>query len=507
MNDADMTDLVLSTLRRMRVESIKAAADYLENSYYTLDKLGESLKTAKFNPPIEEPMAPKFNFHEAGLDMTELMHDAVREDRAASTVTVVPTKDGSGSTTWHNHKVAAIAAPMGEGAYSRTVRMHELLHANKGHNPNRAADAKFNQLAVNAVDDIIVHAKLWDHKAYPEQANRDCLAVGYYEARGIQTKEGAEEILTRYRGTQNEELAKNFINQQFNRGLHAATRAMAIASCNSEAGQKVDKIINSRFAPAIARALRKAVRLATAGKRERAIRTIQSILRETENDKSTEAMRIMGVEGPGGDIMPPTGQRIKDPMAIRTLELTHPATASPAPRIKLGRSGARLHRPAIARMIANKSTVGAFQRPRYVVGGAWLFDASGSMDINTKLLSKLCRLAPASTVAFYYGYDSEDRPSHNGQYGELVIYAKNGRRANKIAKKGGNNNVDLFALQWLLKQPGPRYIITDGGFCGGPHGQAEAAMIMLDNARRAGKVTQITSTKRALEHLAGQATA
>ena len=63
----------------------------------------------------------------------------------------------------------------------------------------------------------------------------------------------------------------------------------------------------------------------------------------------------------------------------------------------------------------------------------------------------------------------------DGSYGTLVIYSQGGQRAREIAHHYGGNEVDLYAIQWLLQQSGPRTLVSDGGFAGGPEGQDIAA--------------------------------
>jgi hypothetical protein len=150
----------------------------------------------------------------------------------------------------------------------------------------------------------------------------------------------------------------------------------------------------------------------------------------------------------------------------------------------VGRSGTRLNRPMITRMIANRSPSCAFKRPKYRAGGTYLFDASGSMDLSDEALEELCQNAPAATVAYYCGYGLK-----NGHYGDLTIYAKNGMRAAKIGgARDGGNEIDLYALEWLLKQQAPRVLVTDRGFCGGPSGQNTKALKLLQSSEAQGHV-------------------
>jgi hypothetical protein len=157
------------------------------------------------------------------------------------------------------------------------------------------------------------------------------------------------------------------------------------------------------------------------------------------------------------------------------LPMVEPCDAT-AKRTSIARSGARINRDRLAGAIATGSIAGLFIRQRYLPGGTYLFDASGSMQISEVRLNELCHKFPAATVAYYSGSEYQRA---DGSFGDLVIYSQGGQRAREVANRYGGNSVELFAIQWLLKQPGPRTFICDGGFCGGPDGQDIAAAKLL----------------------------
>ena len=64
------------------------------------------------------------------LDLRDIVHDAVQPQRAADNLKISDSPYG-GFTTWNKRKVVAVAAPMETGAYARTIRIHETLHANR----------------------------------------------------------------------------------------------------------------------------------------------------------------------------------------------------------------------------------------------------------------------------------------------------------------------------------------------------------------------------------------
>jgi hypothetical protein len=97
---------------------------------------------------------------------------------------------------------------------------------------------------------------------------------------------------------------------------------------------------------------------------------------------------------------------------------------------------------------------------------------------------------PAATVAYYSGWGNA---GPDGVYGELVVYAENGRRATECDRIWGGNEVDQYAIEWLLRQPAPRVYVGDGEFCGGPEGQDSRAAALLASAVANGKVRWIRS--------------
>ena len=195
-------------------------------------------------------------------------------------------------------------------------------------------------------------------------------------------------------------------------------------------------------------------------------------------------MRSDEDEEPGtGKARGADGKATAEPMAIVRLPMVEPCNAQ-VKKTAIARSGARLNRGRLARAIVNGSTAGLFIRQRYLPGGTYLFDASGSMNISEERLNEICRNVPAATVAYYSGSNCEN----DGHYGHLVIYSEGGRRANEVRYRHGGNSVDLYAIEWLLQQPGPRIFVSDGGFTGGPEGQDIAAAKVLAAAVAAGQL-------------------
>ncbi len=102
-----------------------------------------------------------------------------------------------------------------------------------------------------------------------------------------------------------------------------------------------------------------------------------------------------------------------------------------------------------------------FRRRRSGHGGASvLVDTSGSMSIEVSDLDRLLLATPAGArVAIY---------SATRRSGELRIIAHRNRRAlaADLEPYGRANVVDVPALEWLAKQPGPRLWVSDGKVTG-----------------------------------------
>jgi hypothetical protein len=114
-------------------------------------------------------------------------------------------------------------------------------------------------------------------------------------------------------------------------------------------------------------------------------------------------------------------------------------------------------------------------------GGSILIDASGSMCLTDSMLCGFLNTAPMITLGFY---NADCDCWHKGCRGNIYIFAANGRRAKTLnldrlrrgiingnprdnkAEYGVANLIDYHAIAWLLKQPAPRYLITDVQFTG-----------------------------------------
>lgn len=92
-------------------------------------------------------------------------------------------------------------------------------------------------------------------------------------------------------------------------------------------------------------------------------------------------------------------------------------------------------------------------------GGTILIDASGSMSIGSDDVDRAMEIAPLGTIATYSGEFTA---------GEIRIIAQKGKRAvGGLTPIFCGNLIDVAALEWMVKQPGPYYWVCDGLVSGG----------------------------------------
>jgi hypothetical protein len=138
--------------------------------------------------------------------------------------------------------------------------------------------------------------------------------------------------------------------------------------------------------------------------------------------------------------------------------------------------GSRMYRPALRRPLLPQRLF--LRRTPTEPGGTILIDASGSMG-SFDVISQWAEKAPFGTIAYYAG---------NGHTGRLWVYARDGRRAAKVAEPDHRGNtVDGPALTWLMMQPAPRIFVTDRGFCDATDSELQKAR--LAELERTGEVT------------------
>ena len=283
-----------------------------------------------------------------------------------------------GRTQWNKRKVSAIAAPMNRGAYARTIRIHETLHANYSKAPRKS---KYPPVAENAIEDARVHSVYWP-RSMPRKANRDCLAAALSDMRSIPPMA----LLGRA--------------EDWNNSLLVALRAMAILSrlgcttrhVSSNRARLHSRIVNA-FGPIVADKLEEILGKVKT-RRGKALAAFTALLRSDEEEQRGNGKQ----PGKGSN-----GKQTANPMRI--VKLAMPQACNRA-----------VKRTAL-RAVAQDSTApdwfarlrlvqasGLFIRQRYLQGGTYLFDASGSMGLSEDRLNTLCRSVPAATVAYYSGW-------------------------------------------------------------------------------------------------------
>lgn len=140
-----------------------------------------------------------------------------------------------------------------------------------------------------------------------------------------------------------------------------------------------------------------------------------------------------------------------------------------------------------------------FTRKRKLVGGTVLIDASGSMGFSDSDLVDLITVAPGAQVAVYAG---------EGTVGRLIIVADKGKMTNNAAiddaligeyHRMSGNVVDGPALQWLGKQPGPRFWVSDGMVTGKHDAMAHNLRHEAISIMRTNKIERINNWAELIE--------
>lgn len=124
-----------------------------------------------------------------------------------------------------------------------------------------------------------------------------------------------------------------------------------------------------------------------------------------------------------------------------------------------------------------------FALPRKDSLGTILIDNSGSMSLSEEQILSILKYSSGAIIATYCG-KRED--------GKVVILAKGGRVVKGLPEKyGGNNIVDGPALEWLRKQPAPRWWISDGWVTGLRGSQCEDLVKECEILKKKGNIKQI----------------
>jgi hypothetical protein len=95
-----------------------------------------------------------------------------------------------------------------------------------------------------------------------------------------------------------------------------------------------------------------------------------------------------------------------------------------------------------------------FRRKVRQSGASVLIDGSGSMSWEDGQIEDVLEVCPASVVGLY------EADSYRGT---LHVLAERGQHTAELPHMRGSNCVDGPALEWLARQPEPRYWVSDGG--------------------------------------------
>jgi hypothetical protein len=410
------------------------------------------------------------------ISRNDIIRATVDLDHGVKDLAIETIGDGApgglgGATRYENGKVVSLIIPAPSRAQERTIRIHELIHAQRQVLPKRINKQRAQSIEYQAIMDVLVHTRDWPANL-PQRANRDAMCTALQNLRTT---------LIQPNLTTDPDI--------WNVAVLVSIRALAIAnSCGSArhlapVNAMLAKIGGERFG----RALQDIIDTA---QRRNKQKTAEEMLRRLLLDKKglpIDDKRPGRKEG-GNKI---GGTRSNPPFEI--INLPHTAECSPEGcGTRAASSGPRLILRRVPRALLTGSTGGLFRRPVRQLGGTVLIDASGSMNANADILQAICLAAPACTIAYYCG---------SSMHGKLFVFARQGRRfaGTHLPHPYRGNECDLQAMRWLLQEENyPKYIVTDKGFRGGAPGSAEAALLLLDRALRAKQVQVIDTLPQAL---------
>ncbi len=401
----------------------------------------------------------------------DLLPAAIRADKRIRIQTLPPelAQTGVWGMVGQAQGKTLVLVPSGPQAAARVIRTHEAIHVNIAQRKKRG---HIPALLHECVEDVRVHSAVWP-TSVSEQLNRDVQGFAWKEIRSI------------------EHFAKDMSNPQVHDGsLHSSLRALAMLEGTryQHIGRAAGRVDRAMGYP-VAKTLLDIIRFVVARDYERAEDIMLGLLRSPAN--LVQLFSLVGgrISGPGHYDDPVKDEEVGEEwpmdeyMQIITLSPMTERTKAIWQRKKvLASSGIRINGRRLAQAFIGQSTTHLFRRKERVKeGGAILIDASGSMHISDSDLSGLCDIAPGLAVAYYAGEDSGTNfPS---MCGTLWIYAERGKHySGSLPRRPGGNGVDYFALRWLLRQPGPRVFVTDGGFSGGPNEAPKKAMAVLKAA-------------------------
>jgi hypothetical protein len=399
--------------------------------------------------------------------------------------------------------------PTGDNAYERTIRRHESLHA-------IYSPGKFSaRLIEQVVEDLRLH-------------------LNHSEAEGAVRRDEIMSALVELRPMRNIEIDNWFSDA----ALTVLIRSMAILAGSKgkyhELINKVAKNIDCPHKEELGRSLRRAFKVVReTDSTETAIDILKKHFNKPDEMMSPadgsnyssysgitnpwykykkqgeteyEFQEIIGeISNDDPDLMSKQdkakvlrlarGKRIPE-FNIDQLFMSDTRNTDKGPQESGTFSGSKIRAKKLAAAAAAPSGVRLFLRKKPIKGsGTVLIDASGSMHLEDEHLKEIIQAMPSGTVAYYSGKNTL-------QKGTLTIVAQKGKQYGfpegvRLPNRAGagENVVDFEALSWLLKQDKPRYMVTDGEFCGSPLADECIPHKLLKNAIARGLVTQIMSVE------------
>jgi hypothetical protein len=414
----------------------------------------------------------------------------------------------SGFTEYDQSKgaiVVKLGAPLRDDASGITVRGHETRHATK-HKATRKKPMTLNEAkASQIVDDVNV-------ETIPlPNVNPDHL-VTYKRAHLATALTDLRNMLNRKRKI-DAGVIPNTIEAR-NDMLTHAVRVLAMVDHYGDRMQYTDldairKKARLRLTKVIGHKTRKGlfevIRLAKSQRtRNRAISMLVNLMEVESTREEEEDQHEVMIKHEPPDILSPVveGTAMDGKMDIRNL-MPKNVFCSKEKQItrRFTPDGVNINTARYVNAVVSGDSRGLFaRRIRNKSGGVVLIDASGSMHANEKNVAALCALLPTATVAYYSGRGGQGK-------GELVIYAYNGMRyAGRLPEDSlhDGNNVDLPAIQWMMRLPKPWHLVSDLGFCGGVLGAETIAHALVERATQRGDLTVHCSLDAAYEAFGGK---
>jgi len=420
-------------------------------------------------------------------EVLELFKDRLKEDGAKVKVKQAdPLNNVMGG--YSPEKKEAIL-PTFEDAVGRTIRLHESLHA------LYSGEASVDQSFLSqAVEDAYLHVKCAQTRG---SVRRDELTMAYLDLRSIRymplgMKDAAFLVALRARAMMqggdvpHPELADKLFQKCTDLG-HFYDPDMPLFGNGQLARDAIDSALDYLKKDNKAAARRIIEKFFTGAKmqspRELMKMTTRGWGRGGGKKREEEKSNFLSL-GDATDYL--SGGSIKDimskPDGYPRMKIEHMAQKATSeatfkgPSEKLVMAGMKIRAKKLALAISPAPPRMFLRRAKHLNGGTVLIDASGSMSIPDGQLQAVAEKIPLGTVAYYSGQNGKAVKDSKGdpciQYnGTLAIYSEKGRRykhqgGGKLPFRYGENYIDFPALQWLLKQPAPRYFVTDTGWTG-----------------------------------------